>query len=172
MTWCRGINSNNMMKTPSFYPWWQQYNMCPPWSEGRQGWCRCPLWLNPPPAGCRERPQDGISREHRLAAAEKYFGGRLWCLGNILEFIEVELGLEDTRGAHKPSGRAPLGRTLEACGLLGTLLALSPSHVGVFWSKKNHRKILFRLDSVWYSFSVKLKNKEKQKLALGSGLIS
>ena len=34
------------------------------------------------------------------------------------------------------------------CGLLGTLLALSPSHVGVFWSNKNHRKVLFRLDSV------------------------
>ena len=30
-----------------------------------------------------------------------------------------------------------------------------------FWSKKNHCKVLFRLDSVWYSFSVKLKNKEK-----------
>ena len=28
MTWCRGINSSNMMKTPSFYPWWQQYNTC------------------------------------------------------------------------------------------------------------------------------------------------
>ena len=24
----RGINSSNMMKTPSFYPRWQQYNMC------------------------------------------------------------------------------------------------------------------------------------------------
>ena len=28
MTWCRGINSSNMMKTPSFYPWCQQYNTC------------------------------------------------------------------------------------------------------------------------------------------------
>ena len=28
MTWCRGINSSNMMKTPYFYPWWQQYNTC------------------------------------------------------------------------------------------------------------------------------------------------
>jgi hypothetical protein len=27
-TWCRGINSSNMMKIPSFYPWWQQYNTC------------------------------------------------------------------------------------------------------------------------------------------------
>ena len=29
MTWCRGINSSNMMKTPSFYPWWQQYKYVP-----------------------------------------------------------------------------------------------------------------------------------------------
>ena len=28
MTWCRGIDSCNMMKTPSCYPWWQQYNTC------------------------------------------------------------------------------------------------------------------------------------------------
>ena len=28
MTWCRGINSSNMMKTPSFYSRWQQYNTC------------------------------------------------------------------------------------------------------------------------------------------------
>jgi hypothetical protein len=42
----------------------------------------------------------------------------------------------------------PIGRGLKACGLLGTLLALSPSYVGVFWSKKNYHKVLFRLDSV------------------------
>ena len=29
MTWCRGINSSNMMKTPSFYPWWKQYKYVP-----------------------------------------------------------------------------------------------------------------------------------------------
>ena len=28
MTRCRGINSSNMMKTPSFHPQWQQYNAC------------------------------------------------------------------------------------------------------------------------------------------------
>ena len=28
MTGCRGINSSNMMKTPSFYPRWQQCNTC------------------------------------------------------------------------------------------------------------------------------------------------
>ena len=40
-----------------------------------------------------------------------------------------------------------------------------------FWSIKNRQKLVRQLDSVWYSFSVKLKNKEKQKLALGSRLI-
>ena len=45
------------------------------------------------PAGCRKRPQDGISRVQKVAAAEKYFGGRFWSFGNIWEFIEEELGL-------------------------------------------------------------------------------
>src|ERR687897_2824185 len=30
MTCCRGINSCNMIKTPSCYPRWQQYNTCLP----------------------------------------------------------------------------------------------------------------------------------------------
>ena len=29
MTWCRGINSRNMMNTPSFYPCWQQHKYVP-----------------------------------------------------------------------------------------------------------------------------------------------
>ena len=45
----------------------------------------------------------------------------------------------------------------------------------VFWIAFGTRKIIakvsFRLASVWYSFSVKLKNKEKQKLVLGLRLI-
>ena len=28
MTWCGGINSCNMINTPSCYPRWQQYNTC------------------------------------------------------------------------------------------------------------------------------------------------
>ena len=83
----------------------------------------------------RKRPQDGISQEQRLVVAEKYFGGRFQWFGNIWEFIVQELGLEESQGAHKPWGRAPT-----ACG--------RPSLVGFFWSKKSHRKVLFRLDSV------------------------
>ena len=32
-------------------------------------------------------------------------------------------------------------------------------------------KVSFRLDSIWYSFSAKLKNREKHELALGTRLI-
>src|SRR3989337_738038 len=40
----------------------------------------------------------------------------------------------------------PQGRAWQACGLLGHLLTPSPSSVDVLWSKKNLRKVLFRLD--------------------------
>ena len=42
---------------------------------------------------------------------------------------------------------------------------------GLLLVQTNHQKLARQLDSVWYSFSVKLKNKEKQKLALDSRLI-
>jgi hypothetical protein len=38
MTWCRGINSSNMMKTPSFYPRWQQYKYVPRYPYFVTGW--------------------------------------------------------------------------------------------------------------------------------------
>ena len=79
-----------------------------------------PSVIESPSGRVPEKAQDGISREQRLAAAKKYFGGR-W-FGNILEFIEQELGLGDSRSAHKP-GRHPLGRGLRACGPLGDPLA-------------------------------------------------
>jgi hypothetical protein len=65
-----------------------------------------------------------------------------------------------------------LGHGLKACGLLGTLPALSPSHVGVFWSKKNHHKRFIPFGLRLIFLSVKAKNKEKkQQLALGTRLI-
>ena len=39
---------------------------------------------------------------------------------------------------------------------------------GFFWSIKNHQKLARELESVWYSFSVKIKNKEK--IETGTGL--
>ena len=69
-------------------------------------------------------------------------------------------------GAPKAGGGA-----LHPCGGLETLLVHLRYSVGFFWSKNNRPKVSGQLDSVWYSFSIKLKNKEKQKLALGSRLI-
>ena len=42
---------------------------------------------------------------------------------------------------------------------------------GLLLVHKNPQKLAGQLESVWYSFSIKLKYKEKQKLALGSRLI-
>ena len=65
------------------------------------------------------------------------------------------------RGAPRGVGRAP-----HPCGRPGTLLAQLFYSGGFFWSIKNHQKLARQLDSVWYSFSVKIKNKEKT----GTGL--
>ena len=70
------------------------------------------------------------------------------------------------RGAPRGVGRGPHPR-----GCLGTLLAHLRCFVGFFWSKNNLREISGQLDSIWFSFSAILKNKEKQKLVLGSRLI-
>ena len=79
---------------------------------------------------------------------------------------------EEPRGGNKGGGHAQVGRARpHPRGGLGTLLAHLRYSVGFFWSKNNLREISGQLDSVWFSFSVILKNKEKQKLALGSRLI-
>ena len=70
--------------------------------------------------------------------------------------------IHEIGGAPRGVGRPPHPR-----GWLGTLLAQLFYFVGFFWSIKNHQKLARQLDSIWYSFSVKL----KRKLALGSRLI-
>ena len=62
------------------------------------------------------------------------------------------------------AGRGPL---LHPRGWLGTLLAQLFYSGGFFWSIKNHQKSARQLDFVWYSFSVKLKNKEKTETGTG-----
>jgi hypothetical protein len=59
-------------------------------------------------------------------------------------------------------GRAPHPR-----GQPGTLLACFWYSVGFFWSKNNLREISGQLDSVWFSFSAILKNKEKTETGTG-----
>ena len=66
------------------------------------------------------------------------------------------------RGPRPGGGRSPHPR-----GQPGTLLAQLFYSGGFFWSIKNHQKLARQLDSVWYSFSVKLKNKEKTETGTG-----
>ena len=67
------------------------------------------------------------------------------------------------RGAHPRGG----GRAAHPCGQPRTLLAQLIYSRGFFWSIKNHQKLARQLDSIWYSFSVKLKNKEKTETDTG-----
>ena len=66
-------------------------------------------------------------------------------------------------------GRAPrgVGCALHPRGWLEILLAQLFYSRGFFWSIKNHQKLARQLDSVWYSFFVKLKNKEKTETSTG-----
>ena len=84
---------------------------------------------------------------------------RPWSIGD---------GTNESRGHHEGGGHAQGGgRALHPRGQLGTLLAQLFCSGGFFWSIKNHQKLARQLDSVWYSFSVKLKNKEKTKTGTG-----
>ena len=74
----------------------------------------------------------------------------------------------ELRGTHE------VGGTPYPLGAPSTLVAASLSlrlHLQVSWFASSPRKIIakvsFRLDSVWYSFSVKLKNKEKTETGTG-----
>ena len=103
--------------------WWTTHAS----TEGQQGWCRDPPWSIPPQAEYRKRPKDGIAEEQRLAVAEKVFWVSLYWFGNIWEFIEVELGQKEVRGAHKALGCPILGRALLPCRRLVDLLASAQS---------------------------------------------
>ena len=77
---------------------------------------------------------------------------------------------EELRGPHEAGGRAQRGAP-HPRGQPETLLTQFFYFLAFFWSKNMLRQVSGQLDSVWFSFSVILKNKEKQKLALGSRLI-
>ena len=69
-----------------------------------------------------------------------------------------------TRVGGTPRG---VGRALYPRGGLGTLLVHLRYSVGFFWLKNNLREILGQLNSIWYSFSAILKNKEKTETGTG-----
>ena len=72
------------------------------------------------------------------------------------------LAVHEAGGAPRGSGRAGHPR-----GQPRTLRAQLFHSRGFFWSIKNRQKMARQLDSVWYSFSVKLKNKEKTETGTG-----
>ena len=101
-------------------------------------------------------------------------GGRTLDLGFFLGvsiFIGIfGVGLKSGGSLSHPRdrGRAQgVGRGLHPRGWLGTLLTQLFYSGGFFWSIKNHQKLARQLDSVWYPFSVKLKNKEKTETGTG-----
>ena len=59
-------------------------------------------------------------------------------------------------------GRAPLSR-----GLLVEPPTCTPSLLGFFPSKNEFREVSGQLDSVWFSFSTILKNKDKTETGTG-----
>ena len=95
-------------------------------------------------------------------------GGGTSDLGYFLE-VSVFIGIFGVgfasgglRVVHEVGAHAPHPR-----GQPGTLLAQLFHSRGLFWSIKNNQKLARQLDSVWYSFSVKLKNKEKTETGTG-----
>ena len=110
----------------------------------------------------------------RFLVATEACGGRTPDLSYFLEvtvfigFFGVGLMSGGFRAVHEAGGTPRWsGHVPHPRGQLGTLLAQLFHSRGFFRSTKNHQKLARQLDSVWYSFSVKLKNKEKTKTGTG-----
>ena len=99
---------------------------------------------------------------------EKWFCGSSGCFWGIRVYIGKRIRSGQLRGAHEVGERA-----LHPCGRLVALPTCNPSLLGVFLSKKNHREgfIPFGLRLVFLFYETQKQGK-KQKLALGSRLIS
>ena len=114
-----------------------------------------------------------------LTGTEGYGGGKVfwWTPLVVWEYLGIYRPKNRVRGAPRdPQGRGralPLGRALHPCGRLVAILTCTPSLLGVFWSKKNHRKgfIPFGLRLVSI-FCETQKQEKKLELAMGSRLIA
>ena len=60
--------------------------------------------IDSPSGRVPEKASSGIAEEQRLAVVERFSLLSPWYIGNIWEFIALELGQEGLRGAHKPGG--------------------------------------------------------------------
>ena len=121
----------------------------------------------PPPAGCRNGSRlvfggyRGLRRRNsrsRLFSGGFYIYKRFW----RREQVRGSPGCPRGRGRAQGGGRASHPR-----GQLGTLLAQLFYSMAFFWSKNKLHQVSDQLDSVWYSFSAKLKNKEKTETSTG-----
>ena len=107
-----------------------------------------------------------------FSVATEASGGGTPDLGYFLEvsvFIGIfGVGLMSRRFPSRPRGRPTRpGGHPPSSWMAQTLLAQLFYSRGFFWSIKNHQKLARHLDSIWYSFSVELKNKEKTKTGTG-----
>ena len=126
----------------------------------------------PPPVGCRNGSRlvfGGYRGLRWRNSRSRLFSGGFCIYRNFWRREQVRGG---PRVVHEIGRRARgVGPAPHPRRRPGTLLAQLFYSGGFFGSIKNRQKLARPLDSVWYSFSVKLKNKEKQKLGLGSRLI-
>ena len=104
-----------------------------------------------------------------LVAIEACGGGTpdLGLFSGVSMFIGI-FGVENKSGGSprrpRGRGRAQGGRARpHPRGGLGTLLVHFRYSVGFFWSKNKLHQVSGQLDSVWFSFSAILKNKEKNR---------
>ena len=127
------------------------------------------LWSIPPPAERWKRPQDGISRVQKVATVEI---GVSWCSRMFSGYMSIYIGERSrsggARGAHEGGGMpTPLG----ALSYLVNASLLPWRTLQVSWiafvPKTILPKVSFRLDYVWYSFSMKHWNRKKIAICTG-----
>ena len=91
----------------------------------------------PPPVELRKRPQDGISRVHKVAAVELGFRGAPGGLGDTWIYIGGRSMSVEHRGAHEGGGRAQGVGTPLPRALLDRFLTPTPSLLDHVCSKNN-----------------------------------
>ena len=118
--------------------------------------------MRDPPSG--RVPEQGP--DWFLVATEACGGGT----PDLGYFLEVSVFIGIFGVGNKPGGSPSRPRDRarpHPRGRPGTLLAQLFYSGVFFWSIKNHQKLAHQLDSVWYSFFAKLKNKEKTETDTG-----
>ena len=116
-----------------------------------------PSMIESPLVGRQKRPLDGILRVQKVAAVEKWFRGSPGCFQGIRVYISEGARSGDPRGGHElGSVPYPPGRAILPRGRLVASPTSSPSLLVLSGPRKIIAKVSFCLDSVWYSFSMKL----------------